>query len=676
MAEKITVNGPKGLQLTFPVGTSKETINQVMTQAYNDMLSEVEVGRDVVGRIGVGQGLMMGFGDEIAAYVKSTGGTPIGAAKAKAKARATGVPMPTYEQALSEERAAIESAREKYPKSSFAAEITGSLAPAVATLGAAAPVTAARTGTLAGNIMRGGGYGFALGGGTGAVSGFGTAEGDVGDRLKGATIGGGLGAVTGGVLGATVPAAGGFARSLFASPETRAQRWALSLLESENLTPEQIIKDYQASQAGGVKPEMLADIYPGGGIARETQRLMTSPGAPRRELTSGLYERAREQGPRITEEFESAFGTGKSLDATLDQLSQQRKATAAPLYEQSYPEKIRNNAIDEILKKTPEEAFSFAKRSAELEGIDFPKIVGADRAGRKAVVFDYTVKDIDQIKRGIDQMIEKETDKGKVSSYGRDLINFKNNLLEAVDKASPTYSQAREAWAGPTSVQNAANLGQTIFQNRPAEILKDISKMSASEKEGFLIGALDAVNQRMAETAQTGSRDVAAKFLTGNAKEQIKAALQATNRTAEESDKLATQLIDNIEREYQMQMTTRLATPSATAPLLAQEQALRGAAGAGAGFVSDLQRGAPAAFGGLLQRGIEKASLGLTQQTLERTNRELAPYFFGRTQPEVKTAMGLLQKAAQEQGRYQPQRNLIPGLMGAPAGVVQRDFGR
>lgn len=676
MAEKITVNGPKGLQLTFPAGTSKETINQVMTQAYNDMLSEVEVGRDVVGRIGVGQGLMMGFGDEIAAYVKSTGGTPIGAAKAKAKARATGVPMPTYEQALSEERAAIESAREKYPKSSFAAEITGSLAPAFATLGAAAPVTTARTGTLAGNIMRGGGYGFALGGGTGAVSGFGTAEGDVGDRLKGATIGGGLGAVTGGVLGATVPAAGGFARSLFASPETRAKRWALSLLESENLTPEQIIKDYQASQAGGVKPEMLADIYPGGGIARETQRLMTSPGAPRRELVSGLYERAREQGPRIKGEFESAFGTNDGLYATIQALGEQRSANAKPLYDLAYPEKIRSNKIDNILSTIPEEALGYAKKMAELDGIDFPKIVGTDRSGRRAVVFDYTVKDVDQIKRGLDELIDSHTTLGKVSTYGKKLIEKKNELLKEVDAASPNYAAAREAWAGPTSVQNAAKKGSEIFVTRSEEILGDIKKMSDSEKEGFLVGVLDAVNQKISSTAELGSRDVSAKFLSGDAKNQIKAALSATNRTAEEADKLANQLINNLEREYQMQMTTRLATPSATAPLLAQEQALRGAAGAGAGFVSDLQRGAPAAFGGLLQRGIEKASLGLTQQTLERTNRALAPYFFGRTQPEVETAMGLLQKAAQEQGRYQPQRNLIPGLMGAPAGVVQRDFGR
>jgi len=216
MAEKITVNGPKGLQLTFPVGTSKETINQVMTQAYNDMLSEVEVGRDVIGRIGVGQGLMMGFGDEISAALRSTEYTG-GGGETKGPWTRTKTKKPSYEQALTEERAAIEKAREKYPKSSLAAEIAGSLAPAAVTLGASAPAAAVRTGTLAGNIMRGGGYGLALGGGTGAVSGFGTAEGDVGDRLKGATIGGGLGAVTGGVLGATAPAAGGFARSLFAS---------------------------------------------------------------------------------------------------------------------------------------------------------------------------------------------------------------------------------------------------------------------------------------------------------------------------------------------------------------------------------------------------------------------------------------------------------------------------
>lgn len=686
MAETITVTGPEGLSVQFPAGTSKDVINKVMTEAYNRKIgakvepqTDAEIGRDVIGRVGVGQGLMMGFGDEIAAYIRSTGGSTIGRAKAQAKARETGVPMPSYEQALAEERAGIAAAREQYPKSALAAELTGALVPTVATLGAAAPVTAARTGTLAGNIVRGAGYGMGVGAGTGAISGFGTAEGGAGNRALGATQGALIGGVTGGVLGAAVPAASGFAQSLFASPEKRAARWASSLLESENLTPAQVKADYAAAQAAGVKPEILADIYPGSGIARETQRLITYPGADRRTLTKDLYERAREQGPRITTEFEQALGTQQKIFPEFEALEKARRTNAAPLYAQAYPEQIRNKALDDLITRAPDEAFAEARKAARYEGLDFPDLVGTNRQGKRAVVFDYTVKDIDMLKRGLDDIIERNTDSitGKLNSEARRAVSLKDDILNAVDAQSPSYKMAREAWAGPSSVMSSMKKGQMLFNERSEITAKEIAKMTDSEKDGFLIGVLDAVNQKMANTAQLGSRDVAAKFLTGNAKDQIKAALRATNRTADEAEKLANQLIDNLEREYQMQMTTRLATPSATSPLAEQQQAFRATTGATTGFLSDLRSGGvSSALAGALQRGAERASLGLTQQTLERTNKALTPYFFGRSQPEVNTAMDILQRTAQEQGRYATQRNLVPGLIGGATNVLAGEINR
>lgn len=651
----------------------------------NDMLqqkqpkTDVEIGRDVVGRVGVGQGLMMGYGDEIAAYIKSTGGSTIGRAKAQAKARETGVPMPSYEQALSEERAGVKAAREQYPVSSFAAELTGSALPAIATLGAAAPVTAARTGSLAGNIVRGAGYGLGIGTGTGAISGFGTGEGSFENRLESAKYGSLVGGATGTVLGSFVPAASGVARSLFASPEDRAARWVGSLLESENLTPAQVKADYAAAQGGGVKPEMLADIYPGSGIARETQRLITYPGADRRTLTKDLYERAREQGPRITTEFEQALGTQQKIFPEFEALEKARRTNAAPLYAQAYPEQIRNKALDDLITRAPDKAFAKAEEAARYEGLDFPSIVGTNREGKRSVVFDYTVKDIDMLKRGLDGVVEENTDAltGKMNSSGRLAASLRDQILNAVDAQSPSYKMAREAWAGPSSVMSSMKKGQLLFNERSEVTAKEIAKMTDSEKDGFLIGVLDAINQKMANTAQLGSRDVAAKFLTGNAKEQIKAALRATNRTADEAEKLSNQLIDNLEREYQMQMTTRLATPSATSPLAEQQQAFRATTGATTGFLSDLRSGGfGSALAGALQRGAERASLGLTQQTLERTNKALTPYFFGRTQPEVETAMDMLQRAAQQQGRYAPQRALVPGLMGGPATTLERESRR
>ena len=117
----ITVKGPEGLSVQFPEGTPSDVINKVMTEAYNKMIgatqqpqSQAEIGRDVIGRVGVGQGLMMGFGDEIAAALRSTEYTG-GGGETKGPWTRAQTKKPSYEQALTEERAAIESARKQYP---------------------------------------------------------------------------------------------------------------------------------------------------------------------------------------------------------------------------------------------------------------------------------------------------------------------------------------------------------------------------------------------------------------------------------------------------------------------------------------------------------------------------------------------------------------------------------
>ena len=218
-------------------------------------------------------------------------------------------------------------------------------------------------------------------------------------------------------------------------------------------------------------------------------------------------------------------------------------------------------------------------------------MVQTNRQGRRAIYGDYTIKEVDLFKRGLDRIIERETDNitGKISSEGRKAANIKRAVLQKADEISPDYAAARQAWAGPTAAINAMQDGTRLFSTRSEQIVRDINRMGASEREAFMIGALDAVNQRLGRT--TDVQDATRQFLTGNAQDQIRAALTASGKPADEVKEISDALFKGIEREAQMARTRNLMTGgSPTAPLTASEADFRQGMGTTSRFIQDMPR--------------------------------------------------------------------------------------
>lgn len=616
---------------------------------------------DVIGRVGIGQGLAMGYGDEVEAFIRSKlpGGRP-------------------YEEELTDVRQKIETAQRERPIAATTAEVGGSVAPVIASLaaipfsgGASAPAaaaTAARTGTLLSNIVRGGMRGGAIGGTQGLVEGFGKGEGGFENRAQRALSEAAVGSVVGGTLGSVIPAAGAAFRGAFSSPTTRAQNRALDVLGEQGVTPEQAAAEYARRQAQGVKPEILADIYPGGAVASESRRVLNVPGANRGEITEQLVGRMDEQGPRVAQAFERATGANQKFFTVLDDLEKTRKVDAKPFYDAAYTTPARTKTIDELILRAPDNAFEEAQRAARYEGLVFPNLVAQNKDGVRTIVGDYTVKDVDLIKRGLDRIIENNTDAitGKANSEARRATTLKNAIVGEVDKLSPEYAQARSAWAGPSAVMEAMRAGQRLFNERAEITARDIAKLGQSEKEGFLIGALDAVSQRIGRKIE--GQDVTGAFRSGNAKTQIEAALSATGKKPDEVKAITNALFADIEREAAMANTNRqLRAISQTAPLQAEEQAFREGMKVSSGFLRDMQTGGlSGGLAGLLQRGGDRLAVGLTEQGAQRTNAELGRLLFPNTQQGVEQAMSELTRRALQRGRYAVPRAVVPGLLADP----------
>lgn len=140
------------------------------------------------------QGVTLGFGDEAIAGARSLAGTD-------------------YDQALDEERAAIERFREENPGTALAAELAGGFA--VPGMGAARFISKAAT------MPRAMGRGAAVGTGFGGVSGYGHGKDGVENRLEEAQTGAAFGAGVGAVIppAANMAAAGARAVHSAVSPQ-------------------------------------------------------------------------------------------------------------------------------------------------------------------------------------------------------------------------------------------------------------------------------------------------------------------------------------------------------------------------------------------------------------------------------------------------------------------------
>nr|MBA2689463.1 hypothetical protein [Burkholderiales bacterium] len=132
----------------------------------------------------VGQGLLMGAGDEIKAAVRA------GTRTALSDQNFGDI----YKREVASNRADLEGFRGRHPIAAPALEMGGAIAGVVGTGGASLVPRAA---TTAGRVALAAGEGAGLGG----VYGFNTGEGGVIDRAPGALMGAGVGGLTGGVAG-------------------------------------------------------------------------------------------------------------------------------------------------------------------------------------------------------------------------------------------------------------------------------------------------------------------------------------------------------------------------------------------------------------------------------------------------------------------------------------------
>ena len=426
------------------------------------------------------QGLSMGFGDEAIARIRSLGGDQ------------------SYEDLVKAEREGLRKYSEENPRTAMAAELGGSLAPALLTGGAGAipavtktlgPKLASLLFGKAPSIPRMAGYGA----GSGAVTAVGTSEKEPAELGGEALRGGAAGALTTGALGllgkyAVMPAFSKIKSALgFGDANKAADIAIVKALEKDGMTPDQALAKMQAMSRGEI---VLADL--GENTAALLRRATAAPSPARAMAKSELAGREMERIPRVSEDLRTLMSGSKDFYTDVLDLIKKRSDEADPLYKAAWssaPQFGPTTAPDVArLRNLPsfQEAMAGGmKRMRDLEiDISDPR---------------NTLRGLHETKLALDDMIEKAMTSDRGANQARTLIQMKERLLADMEKASPEYKIARQAFAGDSELLTAMKEGQRIYALPEMDMRKliDRFKDSPSEYDAFRAGISQAMLEKL-----------------------------------------------------------------------------------------------------------------------------------------------------------------------------------
>jgi predicted GIY-YIG superfamily endonuclease len=430
----------------------------------------------------VGQGLTFGTLDEIEAAL-----------------RTGSISGPEYEKQRNLLREQQKQFGMDMPIVKTSAEIGGSL---IAPLGIAkqvAKLAPATQSLITGETVLGQvGRGTAIGAVTGAASGYGFAEKDEGSETA---MGGAFGGVLGGSVPIVVKGAGTLIKNVLNSAgigdqEAAASKMLANYLKKDNLSPTEAQQALDELRRIGVPNPVIADLGKSLNDLAYSAYVVQSKakGSTKEFLENRLIDQPNDMVKGLVEKA----GLAKNVNGFeyLEALA----ANQSRLASQAYPEAY-SKAIDAVpFRKFVDrdvfvKAYQEAVKRADVYGKTLPELSAIRNA--QSVPTDI----LHQIKIGLDRVIDAETDTitKKVSGYGRDVTNVKNEFNDLIKSLNPEYKKANAEFADSERIRKAFNMGEEYQTLNPAEAASKIKKMTSDEKEAFRLGVMADVNQRLGE---------------------------------------------------------------------------------------------------------------------------------------------------------------------------------
>lgn len=474
-----------------------------------------------------------------------------------------------YDQALTEERTALDNFRQRHPYEAAFAEGAGGVPLAMAAGPGSVPLKAA--GSMRVGAAMGGIYGAGeLDNPTPAQLALHTGKGmATGAALVGAIHG--AGHATSGFLdtfgirpsetgtspvGRIAKAAG------VQTVEERAPRIILNRLGRSGTSLDDLARAHADATAIN-KPASLVELggRPMARLARGTQGI---PGKGAEQVAAMLESRRAGAPVRVAGDVEQGLGQpSQDLFEVGQKLSQAQQAKATPLYTKAMraqpvgldaPVPGHDNlALGDLMKRPSiEKAMGYGKQLAHEEGGSFPDIAGPNVSGQPAsellakmspearARFTAAAKaqgvelspsvpfeQLHNLKLRLDEMIGYAKANGKMpdgtpatKKMLRAVQDTKNSLLSVMDAHEPAYKEARGIWAGDEELKDGLALGHDFFNaKRPlGELKHELGSLSAAGQEQTRVGVVAAVREKI-DAAPDGA-DVVRRIFGNEAQRQ------------------------------------------------------------------------------------------------------------------------------------------------------------
>jgi len=428
----------------------------------------------------VGQGLTFGTLDEIEAAL-----------------RTGSISGPEYEKQRNLLREQQKQFGMDMPIVKTGAEIGGSL---IAPLGIAkqvaklAPATQALiTGqTVPGQIARG----TAIGGVTGAASGYGFAEKEDGSE---AATGGIFGSLLGGSVPVVVKGAGTLIKNVLNSAgigdqEAAASKMLANYLKKDNLSATEAQQALDELRRIGVPNPVIADL--GKSLNDLAYSAYTVQSAAKGTTKEFLENRLIDQPNDIVKGLVEKAGLAKNVNGFeyLEALTANQSRLASQAYPEAYSKAINAVPFRKFIDRDVfTKAYGEAVKRADVYGQKLPDLASIRNA--QSVPTDV----LHQIKMGLDRIVDAETDNitKKISGYGSDVVKVKNEFNDLIKSLNPEYKKANAEFADAERIKNAFKMGEDYQKLNPAEAASKIKKLTPDEKEAFRLGVMADVNERL-----------------------------------------------------------------------------------------------------------------------------------------------------------------------------------
>lgn len=348
--------------------------------------------------------------------------------------------------------------------------------------------------TLTGQVGRG----TAVGAATGALSGYGYAEKDVGTEA-------GMGAVFGGLIGGTVPVivkgAGTVIRNVLnasgiGDQATASSKMLAKYLDKDNLSPQEAFDALEELRRIGVPNPVIADL--GKNLNDLAYNAYIVQSKAKGTTANFLESRLIDQPNDIVQGLVEKAGLAKNVNGYeyLTALAKNQESKASAAYPKAYSLDIDARPFRTYVDRPVfVEAYKEAQKRASVKGQTLPPLDSIRNA--QSVPTDILHK----IKMGLDDLIEKETDAvtTKVTRYGRDLINVKNEFNDKIKALNNDYKLANSEFADAERIRKSFEMGQKYQQLDTKEAVANIKKMNSDEKEAFRLGLMANINQRVGD---------------------------------------------------------------------------------------------------------------------------------------------------------------------------------